>query len=157
MKRNCNWCHEPYESTRPQSKFCGTTCRVRNSRATPSAPPVEVVSRKKKVASAAPSSKPAPNSITPGGNSDAPEDPAEKPFIKVTREELEAAGVLDSVIGQQVLLIAHQMCGRETAGGMTTLSKEFSRMRAEALRSAVSAVVDPVDELRARREAKAAG
>jgi hypothetical protein len=111
---------------------------------------VQVVSRSKK-------GKSVPSSSTSGGNSDAPEDPNEKPFVRVTREELENAGVLDSVIGQQVLLIAQQMSGSETAGGMTALSKEFSRMRVEALRSAVSMVIDPVDEVRARREKKMAG
>lgn len=140
-----------FEATRPQAKYCSARCRKRAQRGSfGQTPPVEMTSRSKKASSAS-------SSATPGGNSGAPVDPAEKPFIRATREELEAAGVLDSVIGQHVLLIAQQMCGRETAGGMTTLSKEFSRMRAEALRSAVSAVIDPVDELRARREAKAAG
>lgn len=154
MKRNCNWCTKPYDSTRPTSKFCSTTCRVRNSRAVPSAPPVEVSSRKQKVRSAASSSKSAANSITPDVD---PKPPGEHPFVTSTRQELEVAGVLDSVTGQQVLLLAVQMCGRETAGGMTSLSKEFSRMRAEVLRSVPSAVIDPVDEVRARREKKMAG
>jgi hypothetical protein len=77
-------------------------------------------------------------------------------LIRATRAELEAYGVVDSMMGQQALRIAEQMSGFETAGGMASLSKELSRVMAEATRSAVL-VDDPTDELRLKREARRAG
>lgn len=157
MMRNCNYCERLYQAVRPQSKYCSTNCRVRQSRSAPlQAPPVAVPSRKKAAGQAAKSIKKAPTSIDPAPISQPLEQPGDSPLVIAVRAELEAANVADSVLGQMVLTLAMQMSGRETAGGMSSLSKEFSRVRAEALRSAAPLTVDPLDELQARREAKLA-
>lgn len=130
----------PFEATKATAKYCSARCNKRAQRGQFGlTPPVQVPSRSKKAGSA-------PNSSVPG----------DSPLVVVVRRELEAAGVADTIDGQLALQLAVQMSGSETAGGMSSLSKEFSRVKAEALRGAVSAVTDPVDELQARREAKMA-
>lgn len=72
------------------------------------------------------------------------------------RAELEQLQQIDSVIGQHALEIAKRIVnapGMNT--GVASLSKELSRVMGEA--RAVSTVADdPVDDLKARRDAKRA-
>lgn len=91
-----------------------------------------------------------------------PADPFDKPLVAATKRELEAAGKLDTMLGQQALVLAARMSGTETAGGVGTLSKELSRVVAAAIGSGPPATPaagagDDIDELRARRNAKRAG
>lgn len=79
-------------------------------------------------------------------------------LVKATMVELEAAGKLDSMLGQQALALARRMSTEVT--GVAALSKELSRVMAAATAnvagSGSAVVVDAVDELRARRNAKRA-
>lgn len=89
-------------------------------------------------------------------------DLGDSPLVKATRTELEAAGKLDTMLGQQALILAARMSGTETAGGVGTLSKELSRVVAAATGTTppgapATGKGDSVDELRARRDAKRAG
>lgn len=70
-----------------------------------------------------------------------------------TRAELEAAGRLDSMLGQVALLLAERMCEFDTGSGTAALSKELRAVMATAVQGAPAAA-DPVDELRARRDRK---
>lgn len=75
-------------------------------------------------------------------------------LVDVTRRELEAAGVLDSVLGQQALALASRiMSPMSTGASVASLSKELRVVMVEAT-AGVQAVGDPLDELRARRDAK---
>lgn len=139
--RNCVICGQPFDALR--ANFCSATCRKRSSRGMPS---IAVNSLSNPVTKGTTSISNGDNSVNNGDNS----------LVKATHLELEAAGVLDTIDGQQAMRLATQMCGRETAGGMASLSKEFSRVKAEALRAAVALVADPIDELARRREAKLA-
>jgi hypothetical protein len=81
-------------------------------------------------------------------------------LVEIARKELEAAGKLDTILGQQALVLAAAMTSEMT--GVGTLSKELSRVLAAALGDVPpggSALgdVDVVDEVRARRDAKRAG
>jgi hypothetical protein len=145
MKRKCNYanCGRSYEAMRPTSKFCSSNCRARNHQTAPR----PVSSRPKKAA-------PADTSI--GSAATSSKDGEPNSLVTATRKELEAAGVADTMMGQQALRIAQQMSGFETAGGMAALSKELSRVMAEAVRTAPPLVADPVDELAKRREEKLA-
>ncbi|WP_201029539.1 hypothetical protein [Mycolicibacterium canariasense] len=90
---------------------------------------------------------PPPSPDGDGGNS----------LVKATMVELEAAGKLDSMLGQQALALARRMSGEVT--GIAALSKELSRVMAAATANtpgSVAAVADGIDELRARRDAKRA-
>jgi hypothetical protein len=142
MKRNCNECGRSYQAQRPQSKFCKPSCRVRHSRKPKSVP---VTSGKERAG---------PDAISIDQGEDLANEGESSPLVIATRKRLEAAGVADSMEGQQALSIATQMSGRETAGGMASLSKELSRVMAEAMRAAVPLMADSMDELKARREAK---
>lgn len=154
MTRTCEVCGQPFEAKR--ARICGPTCRKRKSRGIFMSPPPlsnSVTSGKKSSDPVVTSMPPVVTSMSLAPNSSPPGD---SPLVVVVRRELEAAGVADTIDGQLALQLAVQMSGRETAGGMSSLSKEFSRVKAEALRSAVPTTADPVDELQARREAKMA-
>lgn len=74
------------------------------------------------------------------------------PLADVVRRELEAAGVLDTALGQQALTIAVRMADA-AATALAPLSKELRSVMAAATRGAVSEV-DPIDELKLRRDRK---
>lgn len=149
MKRNCDYCRRPYMAQRPQSKYCSAKCRVQMSRTPKSYVPVK--------GKKPPKEKAVESKQLPVENVDLNDpSPSDHALVRITKAELEAAGVLDTMLGQQALRVATQMCGYETAGGMASLSKELSRVMAEAMRAAVPLVADPVDELAARRDAKLA-
>lgn len=127
MTRNCDFCGQSYAAQRPTSKFCSSTCRGKNSRG--DQPPVAAVS--------------------------APVDPGRPVagLVDAVSAELEALGRLDSVTGQHALELANRIVSAPGMNaGVAALSKELSRVLVDARGS--SAVVDPVDELGARRDAK---
>lgn len=136
-------CPNTFQAIRPQAKYCGATCRKRAQRGT-------VVTRTESVTSSGKSPDQAVTSIAPDV------DPPNSSLVMATRNELEAANVANTMLGQMALSIAAQMSRGETAGGMASLSKELSRVSAEALRAAVPLVADPIDELARRREEKLA-
>jgi len=72
-------------------------------------------------------------------------------FLEVVERELVEAGRLDSVAGRQALMVAEKM-QVASGSGLAALSKELTSVLAVALQG--SAVVDPLDELRVRREAR---
>lgn len=131
MTRNCAVCRRPFEASRPNAKFCGSTCRKRNARGV-TAPEM-------------------------GSNVEAESDEP-TPLVEATTAELAAAGKLDTMLGQLALALAKRMGGEVT--GIAALSKELRSVTDAALgvkTSGASAVADDVDELRARRDAKRVG
>lgn len=124
MEAFCKVCGAGFEAKRATAKYCGPNCRQHARRA--------------------PSARPA----TPDEVADA------SGLYDATRVELEAAGVVATVLGQLTLQLAKRV---STAGpaesGFSTLVKEFRATRAEALKKAQSSV-DPVDEVKRKREAK---
>jgi hypothetical protein len=81
---------------------------------------------------------------------------SESPLVKATREELEAAGKVDTVLGQTALILAAAMTTAQTTAGVTALSKELSRVAAAAIGSAPTpgGAGDYIDEIKKRRDAK---
>lgn len=134
MQRNCDLCGRSYDAKRSTSKFCGVNCRNRNVRR----------------------AKPAHSE--PAVQASAPEIDAVQvdDLVAVTKAELEAAGKLNTSLGQQAVRLAERMRSFDTGGGLAALSREFRAVMAEATRG-VKVSVDVVDELRARRDAKRAG
>lgn len=130
--RKCNVCGKPFDSARPNAKFCGPTCRKRHSRG-----------------------------ATSHAQDTPPTGPAEdNPLVKSTRAELEAAGKLDTRLGQQALILAGLMAGTEILTGVSTVSQELDRVMAAATGAKTrpgASTADGIDELRARRDAKRAG
>jgi hypothetical protein len=80
-------------------------------------------------------------------------DDVDYSFLETVRAELEAAGRVDSWQGQLLLELAKRMCEPQSASHLVALSKELSRTLA-AINSAPSTAPDPLDEIRARRDAK---
>jgi hypothetical protein len=121
--RPCDVCGKPYEAKRPNSRFCGASCRKRNERNP--ATVAEVVPLE-------------------------PEQPAG--LVEATRRELEAADRLDTVLGHQALELARRIVSpMSTGSSVATLSRELRTVMTEATAGAVLAA-DPLDELRARRD-----
>lgn len=124
MEAFCQVCGVGFEARRASAKYCGATCRQR-ARRHPGARPASAT----EVADAS-------------GLYDA------------TREELERAGVVDTVLGQLTLQLARRVA---TAGpaesGFSTLVKEFRATRGEALKKS-EAAGDPVDEVKRKRAEK---
>lgn len=82
--------------------------------------------------------------------------PGANGFERSTRKELERLGKLDSMLGQQALVIAARMGNKgETGSAIATLSREHSRLMAAVAAGATTA--DPVDEARQSRERKIGG
>lgn len=128
MQRECDVCGVTYEAKRKTSRYCSTKCRTRASRTRADGGVV--------------ASLVVPPSPRVGG------------LVPALTEELDAAGKLDSTLGQQALELARSIeAGRETGSGVAALSKELRAVMAEALSDVVQAA-DPLDELRARRDAK---
>lgn len=128
MQRLCAVCSTPFEAQRPQAKYCSATCRVRNSRGGG-------------IANQPPPEPPSDGQPTEG-------------LTDAVRKALESAERVNTIAGQHALELARRIV---SAPGMNTgvaaLSKQLQAVLAEALQNS-SNVVDPVDELRARRDAK---
>jgi hypothetical protein len=73
-------------------------------------------------------------------------------LLDAARAELAAVGRVGTWQGQAVLLLAEAMCTDQTAAAMAAISKEFLRARAVALQDVPA--VDPLDELKRRRDRK---
>lgn len=126
--RTCEFCGRSFEAQR--ARFCSSTCRARKSEGV------------------------APPSTVPPPEAD-PGRPVSG-LVDSVRAELEKLKKLDSVSGQHALELASRIA---SAPGMNTgvaaLSKELSRVLGEA-RQGSTAVVNPLDELKARRDFKRA-
>lgn len=126
MERACDQCGARYQAKRRESRYCSAVCRKRMHRRSKS------------------------------GQESGQERPRSL-LVEQTIAELDAAGRLGSVHGVQAVLLASRMEGSmETGAAVAALSKEFSRVMTEALRSA-GAGRSRTDELRARRDRRRAG
>lgn len=78
-------------------------------------------------------------------------EPSANSLVDEVRRELEAGGRLETALGQQALVLA-EAC-YPGAPQLAAVSKELRDVRAAALEG-VNIQVDPVDELRRRRDDK---
>lgn len=125
MQRACDSCGQPYEAKRKTSKFCSPSCRQRNKRSGAVVPLREVA-------------RPTP----------------ELSAVALTRQALEQADRLYTPAGVNALLLAAKLdAGGDTGSAMAALSKQHLAAIAEATKG-VKVAADPLDELRARREAR---
>jgi len=129
MQRECAVCGGRFEAQRVQAKYCGETCKKRAQR----------------------------GGVAQTKDVQAPQvDRPVTGLIDAVTAELEAAEKLNSVAGQHALELANRIV---SAPGMNTgvaaLSKQLQAVLAEALKGA-SKQVNPLDELRARRDRKRA-
>lgn len=125
MIRACDACGQPYEAATVRSKFCSKRCRSRSGRGF--RPPVVAQ--------------------LPSG------EPATRGRVReATVAELERVGRLDTPHGAAALLLAEQIdAGGGTAAGMAALVGRWVEVLDRAVQGA-AAVVNPLDELRRRRQ-----
>ena len=124
-ERACDVCQKPYLAKRPNSRYCSDTCRKRSQRRG-AAGTIEVV---------APTDRP--------------------PSVAATvRAELSAVGRLDTTAGAAAMALAVRIDAQaETGAGVAALVKQLHATMTVATAD-VQVAVDPLDELRARREAR---
>ncbi|AHG24322.1 hypothetical protein PBI_MICHELLEMYBELL_1 [Mycobacterium phage MichelleMyBell] len=133
MRRECAVCGQPFEAQRPQAKYCGETCRKRAQRG-------GIAKQKQQQTAPAPAASAAPS----GGG-----------LIETVQAALEQADRLNTIAGQHALELARRIVyapGMNT--GVAALSKQLQAVLAEALAGTAPVAADPVDELKARRDAK---
>lgn len=143
-KRACEACGKSLEGKSARAKFCGSVCRTRATRARKAGRPLAPV---------VPLEPEKPADVDEGHLSAGRREPG---LVTATRAELEKVGRLDSILGQQALILAHRVTSvMETGSAVSSLSKELRAVMAEALRG-VSAG-DKIDELTRRRLEKRTG
>jgi hypothetical protein len=129
--RKCGSCGKSIESMGSRARYCSATCRVR--------------AHKGKVAEL-----PRPASL-------GDVQQRSSGLAAAVERELSAAGRLETVLGQQALLLAQRIgAPMDTGSSVASLSRELREVMAKALESAAR-VADPMDELRALRERRNAG
>lgn len=134
MKRECDFCTKAYEAKTKRSRFCGDACRQRANRAGGAV--VKIPKAKKGKARPAEEASSLPEQVV---------------------ADLEAACGLNTALGRGAVELAERIVSSLTPPqAVAGLHKELRATLAEAKKGA-KAVADPIDELRARREARHAG
>src|ERR1044072_6203140 len=106
MTRACDVCGKSYEAQRASSRYCSSSCRARKAQG----------------ATVREMRPPA-------------ESASESGVVAATRRELEAAGRLDSALGQAALVLARRVeSDRDTGSAAAALVKEWRATKAEALK-----------------------
>ena len=127
MRKQCAVCEAGFDAKRATAKYCSSRCRVRAAR------------------------QPKPDAPRPP---QMPVDP-DAELWTATLAELAAAGRVASASGQAALLLARRLDSPliEPGSSVAAMVREHRAALADALKGAVSEV-NPLDELRARRERK---
>lgn len=144
-ERDCEECGKRYSATRPHSKFCGTSCRVRASRREKRK---EVARERATITQLHPTNE----QLT----FDRPSTSVVATDVyDATHAELDAAGVVNTALGQIALKLARQLDrGEDTGSAQAQLAKELRAVLQQAT-STSSVEKDPADELRERRARRA--
>ncbi len=130
--RFCDYCAGKLPASKPRNaRYCSVDCRRAASRRPAGDPPA-----------AAPVVTPLP----------VPPTPTVDPLVAAVRDALDAAGRLDTVPGRQAVALAEAMAGA-SGTALAALSRELRTVQAEAMRG-VQTKVDPIDELKKRRDRK---
>ena len=130
MQVRCHQCGEPFEAKRSHAKWCSARCRKQDQRAG-GASVTEL------------RAEPAEGELTP--------------TVAATWAKLEEAERLHTPEGMAALALAHRLDngGRDTGSALAAVAREL-RASLEAAMAGAKVAADPLDELRARREAKRA-
>jgi hypothetical protein len=132
MEITCQSCSTRFNARR-DAKFCSARCRNRGHRLGGAS-----------VAEVVPLSGPDPAA------------PDVKPLVATVEKKLRAAERLETPAGQMALVLAERLAaGLDTGSALATLSKQLSSLLEDALAGA-KVEPDALDELKARRERKAA-
>lgn len=129
VQMKCAVCSAPFDAKRKTAKYCSRRCSMRASRGSkPAQPPA----------------RPGPMPVDPDAE-----------LWTATLAELTAADRVASSHGQAALILARRIDGAhsEPGGGLAALVKQHGLSLADALKGG-AAEVNPLDELRSRRDRK---
>lgn len=128
MKATCAFCGDPFVAKTRRARFCSDAHRKASSRQTG---PVEGGSRSRR---------------PPAGR------PKVSGFERATQVELTRLGKVDTMLGQQALVLARRLSAdSETGSAIAALSREHSRIM-----ETLGATVEPEDEVSKARRAREA-
>lgn len=149
MTLSCVVCGASFEAQKPQAKTCGATCRKRRARGAGSR---DVPISRPVIRTDVTVSRPAPDVVRPNFAN-------HEGAVAAVTAELEAVGGTATTLGQIALCLAVRLetSQIDTGSGLASLSKELRSVMAEVIGGSNSAVIDPIDELRARRDRKRTG
>ena len=132
MARLCAGCGRSVASQRAGALYCGDTCKKRGQRA----------------------QKAAERQDTAPERGETPESGSEATLVASVRAALAEADREASFAGQIALELAARVAnGKELGSSVASLAKQLRETMAEAL-AGVAVAADPLDEIRARRDAK---
>lgn len=151
FERQCEQCGESFSSPRRQARFCGPTCRSRAHRGKPPAltvvPPVDQPKPTKQAKTAKPTAAPA---VVEVPTYDTLEDQ-----VVATLTEQKA---IDTIAGRAAVRVAQQIDrGRDSGSAVVSLTKELSRLQAEAKVEAAPRNKDEADDILERVNQKILG
>jgi hypothetical protein len=133
MQRACVRCGAPFEAKLPTAKYCGSSCRARQS--------------ERPVVAAAPvADLPSPAPV-----------PVPSRLVVMVEAELEAAGRLNTARGQMALELAMFVGNPFDNGSQRAALLRELRACLDAALEGAKVADDPLDEIRARRERRLAG
>lgn len=146
-QRECDECGNTYSTKSPASKYCGPGCRSRVSRR-PGNIPAHL--GHKALDSIADNGKPS----TPA----APIAPLYDSLADQIQASLNTAQAMDTISGMAALRVAQQIDrGGDSGSAVATLTKELSRLVAEAKVEAAPRIKDAVDDVASAVIAKLQG
>lgn len=142
FQHRCEQCGTAFETPRRQARFCSSTCRSRNHRGKPAIAAVPDLTADTKKSRG----KKAKAQTTES----TPVDPA--PTYDTLEEQLRASlgeiNALETIAGMAAVRIAQQIDrGNDSGSAVVALSKELSRLRAEAIVEAAPKNRDGVDDI----------
>ena len=141
MRVQCAVCPVEFEAVRRSAKYCSPRCRS-----------AAFQERQR-------SGVPSPRSPRPPGRGSGGVSAPLAGVGDATAAVLAAAGRTETPSGQSALALADRIDAAEHESGsaLASLAREHRACLADALRDADRAATDPLDELRAARERRAAG
>src|SRR5215213_10263827 len=132
MQRSCDVCGQPFTAQKSTARYCSGKCRAKAS-------DLGGVERKQ------------PRSL------DDLDEMRAAGLIEAVERDLAAAGRLNTVLGQQALLLARRIgLPMDTGASVASMSRELREVMARAV-DGVPFAADPLDEIAARRAAKLIG
>ena len=139
MDRPCDVCGTAYTAQRSTSRFCSQRCKRRAHRGAPTKLPPETLPVVPDVVPL-----PQPESAGLAGG-----------VAESTRVKLVALDRLDSPLGQAAMVLARRLDnpGMDTGSSIASVARQY-QLTMEAATEGVKVALDPLDELRARRDRK---
>ncbi|HSV39574.1 MAG TPA: hypothetical protein VLI04_12530 [Nocardioidaceae bacterium] len=144
--RPCEECGEPYVAKTKRSKYCGATCRVRANRR-----PTKTGAAKAKAGGTVTMLPTAGGPLDETSPANPNTEDVTGSLADQVRKSLGEIHALDTIAGSQAVRVARQIDrGDDSGSAVATLSKELSRLVAEAKVEAAPRIRDAADDVMAK-------